>query len=284
MSLTAEQVRPISQAAIATILYFDVFAYPLTLQEIVDFSAMPGLKTADMELVLAKMTAEKALFKWGNFYSVRNDPSLEQRRLDCNQRADNTLPKARKIARLIGNFPFIRAVFVSGSLSKHSMLPDSDIDFFLITAPGRLWLARTLLVLFKKIFLFNSHKYFCVNYFIDTEHLSIQPRNLYAATETATLLPLYGAEWYPRFVAENQWTLEYLPQAPRRNTEQVPQSRTRGVKWLLEWIFAASWADRLDEKLMHGTLAFWRKKFQHLEKATFDHAFHSTRHVSRHHP
>ena len=119
---------------------------------------------------------EGIIFQFGLYYQTQNEPDWSLRRQECNRRADRILPVAQRMARLIGSFPFIRGVFVSGSLSKHSMKADSDIDFFLITEPGRLWLARTLLVVFKKIFLFNSHKYFCVNYFVDTKHLEVDLR------------------------------------------------------------------------------------------------------------
>src|SRR5690606_3777846 len=92
---------------------------------------------------------------------------------------------ARKKAKLISQFPFVRGVMASGSLSKGYADEKSDIDFFIITIPNRLWIARTLLVLYKRIFLLNSHKFFCVNYFVDEKHLGIEEKNLFTATELA---------------------------------------------------------------------------------------------------
>ena len=85
-------------------------------------------------------------------------------------------------------FPFVRGVFLSGSISKGFMSESDDIDYFIITAPGRLWLTRTLLILFKKIFLFNSFRNFCLNYFIDSENLYIPEHNRYTATEIVFLI------------------------------------------------------------------------------------------------
>ena len=81
------------------------------------------------------------------------------------------LVKAKAKARFISKFPFVAAVGVSGSLSKGYYDSDSDIDFFIITQHNRLWICRTLLMVYKKIFLLNSRKYFCPNYFISSEQL-----------------------------------------------------------------------------------------------------------------
>ncbi|MEZ4965453.1 MAG: hypothetical protein R2791_09430 [Saprospiraceae bacterium] len=65
----------------------------------------------------------------------------------------------------------------------------------------------------------NSHKYFCVNYFVDTEHLEIEDKNLFTATETVTLLPLYGRDWYEGFYKALSWawgsTRTYRSARPR---------------------------------------------------------------------
>jgi hypothetical protein len=188
------------------------------------------------------------------------------------------------MARFIGAFPYIRGVFISGSLSKHCMSADSDIDFFIVTEPGRLWLARTLLVFFKKIFLFNSHKYFCVNYFVDAAHLEIEEKNLFTATETVTLLPMYGREQYESFVLANTWAHDFLPHSPQRPNDGTPPQRRGFFKKTAEYLFNGWLGGWLDEQAMRLTVGHWRRKFRHFDDDTFDGAFKSRRHVSKHHP
>ena len=88
---------------------------------------------------------------------------------------------------------------ISGSLSKGYYDDDGDIDFFIITSPKRLWIARTFLILYKKIFLLNSRKYFCVNYFISSNALEIEEKNIFTATELTTLLPMFGNGSFHKF-------------------------------------------------------------------------------------
>lgn len=272
------------RSILEALLYFDIFSYPLTAEEVFLFARQPELRLEAVAEKLEQLAQDKRIFRFGTFFQLDDDPSKAERRAEYNRRADQFLPLAARMARLIGSFPYIRGVFVSGSLSKHCMRSDSDIDFFLVTEPGRLWIARTLLAVFKKIFLFNSHKYFCINYFVDTEHLEIADKNLFAATETVTLLPMYGSDWYAAFCRANAWAYTWLPHFPVRPHGAVLPHRRGPLKKTLEWMLDNRLGDRLDGLAMRVTTGFWKRKFRHLDTRLFDHAFRSERHVSKHHP
>lgn len=280
---TAPPAEPSAEHAVLhTLAYFAVFSYPLTEDEI--WAYAPASPTGRAGDGVDFLLAARKIFRFGPFFQLQDDPSWVPRRLEQNRRADQFLPIARRMARLIGGFPFVRGVFVSGSLSKHCMSADSDIDFFIVTAPERLWLARTLLVFFKKIFLFNSHKYFCVNYFVDTEHLDIEEKNRFTATETVTLLPMYGREEYTAFRQANDWAWQMFPNFPARALDDVPL-HTRGFfKKTWEWLLNGRVGEWLDGRSMRLTVGFWRRKFRHFDGDKFDAALKSRRHVSKHHP
>ena len=280
----------VERVILRTLLYFEMFSYPLTEEEIWRFAHCEAdepesfMPEDTFREKLRALTGKGLVFRFQHFYQTRPIPEWAERRQEYNRRAEEMLPIARRMARLIAAFPYIRSVCVSGSLSKHSMRPDSDIDFFLITHPNRLWLARTLLVVFKKIFLFNSHKYFCVNYFVDTRHLEIEEKNQFTATEIITLLPMYGQEWYHAFCRKNAWAWRQFPLMPQRPVQEVPRHRRSWFKRSVEWMLNGRFGDWLDRQAMHVTVKFWRRKFSHFDDQTFGVALKSRRYVSKHHP
>ena len=275
---------PTERALLHTLLYFELFSHPLRAEEVFyycnDESASPEIVAGKLQ----SLTEQGIVFQFGSFYQTQNDASWLSKRLEYNRRADQMLPIAHRRAKLIGKFPFVRGVFVSGSLSKHCMRADSDVDFFIVTAPGRLWLARTLLVLFKKIFLLNSHKYFCVNYFIDTEHLEIEEKNRFTATEAVTLVPMYGREYFEAFLEANSWAWEQYPNFPKRDTSKVPVNSAIRLKKALEKLLSGRVGEWLDKRFMQLTVKVWKRKFKHFDAARFDVAMKSRRYVSKHHP
>ena len=278
------QPCPTKRALLSALWYFEIFQYPLTAVELKQYSKCANVSNEEVLENLKELVEEGQAFQFGAYFQAQDEPDWLSRRHEYNCRADRYLPIARRMARLIAAFPYVRGVLVSGSLSKHSMPPDGDIDFFIITTPGRLWLARTALVIFKKLLLFNSHKYFCVNYFVDTEHLEIEEKNLYTATETVTLLPMYGREWYERFCAANPWAWTYFPNFSRRAAEDIPPHQASFLKKTMEGLLNNRLGNWLDQLCMRGTVGYWRRKFRHFDQPTFDHALKSRRYVSKHHP
>jgi len=55
--------------------------------------------------------------------------------------------KTQDFIRFIRWIPGLRMVAVSNSLAMYATHKNSDIDLFIITAPRRLWLVRTLVLL-----------------------------------------------------------------------------------------------------------------------------------------
>lgn len=281
--MQADAAALLTEKIIRTVLYFEVFTYPVTLEEICQYQALAGDSKESVEVAVAELLEKGWLFRIRHFYLSQNRPDWVQAREQGNKRADNYLKIARRMSRLIAAFPYVRAVFVSGSLSKHHVSADGDIDYFIITRPGRLWLARTLLVLFKKLFLFNSHKYFCVNYFIDEAHLEIEEKNLYTAMEVVTLLPMYGSDFYDNFCHANEWAYGFYPHYPKRQSGALP-FRLPLAKRAIEALLNTAIGDRLDAYFMQATRRYWQKKFHSFSPESFDRALKSRRYVSKHHP
>ena len=274
--------RTVQATVLRTLAYFDLFRHPLRPEELQRFADGP----VDLQEVLGslqELEREGVVQAHDGHWSLRDvSTAVEGRRRD-EHRARARMPRAGKMARRIAAFPFVRAVFVSGSLSKGRLARDGDIDFFIITAPGRLWLARTLLVLYKKIFLLNSRRDFCVNYFLDTEHLAVEDRNRFTAMEVVTLLPMYGNGTTEAFFARNAWAFDRLPGAdPRPSREVAVGDPARKKRW--EKRLSGPWGDTLDGWCMRLTWRYWHLKFPHMDRKSFEVALRTRRYVSKHHP
>ena len=265
------------------ILYFSLFRYPLTEEEIYDFSEIESKDKVKKELDL--LVQEKVIYKIDNFYLTENDETLIKRRLSGNQMAKNIHEKATNVSRFISKFPYVEGVGISGSLSKGYFDEEGDIDFFIITSPKRLWVAKTFLILYKKIFLFNSRKYFCVNYFISSNSLEIEEKNRFTATELTTLLPMYGNGSFHEFYEQNKWVEKYLP----NKTIAEGLSKLNIVKKplfikFIEVLLNTKIGDWLDSFFLKITYKKWKVKFNKLEDKHFNVALKSTKNVSKHHP
>lgn len=271
-------------SVLRTLLYADLFRYPLKPEEI---SKRCDQSDSDLDSVILCLSGLKERGLVGElegYYFLGEESGKVGRRKKGNLLAEKRLRRARKVSRFIAKFPFVRAVMLSGSLSKDYMEDDSDIDYFIVTEPERLWIARTFLILYKKLFLLNSHRDFCVNYFIDTSHLEIEDKNLFTATEVVTLIPTCNASIYEAFRAENQWADEAYPNIGLRDVE--PCSALPSSWWgrSAEWMLKGRFGERLDNWCLRQTLGRWRSKFPEFTEERFEVALRSKKYVSKHHP
>lgn len=246
---------------------------------------MNSISEPDVLRAANSLADDQVVFRYEDFYCIQPAESIVQRRKKGNQAAERFLQLASKKASFIAKFPFVRAVMASGSLSKGYMDEKSDLDFFIITAPRRLWIARTLLVIYKRLFLLNSHKYFCVNYFVDERHLEIEEKNLFTATELATALPLYGAQYYQQLMAMNPWLKKVFPNYTPRPTDDVPKASVSGPKKFMETVINVLPADRLESFCRGITYNRWKRLYAREYPAVdFDIAFKSREYASKNHP
>ncbi len=261
--------------------YFDVFNFPLSYEELYQYSKLENDTLFKEEL--KKLLATQAIYNLNGYYSLNSDQTIVDKRLAGEKRAKQYISQALKKSKLIAKFPYVRGVFISGSLSKGVMGEDGDIDFFIITKPNRLWVARTLLIFYKKTILLNSRKYFCVNYFIDEEHLEIEQKNRFTATEIVTLMPMVNNELYQQFIQANQWIEEYYIHAksPSKYTVELKRSLFQNF---VEPLLNTALGERVDAYFMKLTLKRWKQKFGTMENADFDVALKTTKRVSKHHP
>lgn len=265
------------------LLYSEVFDHPLTIEELIRFSTVSAMiKTADIELILNELQSDGLVSITDNYLTVFDPANKIEKREKASDCANKLFPKAVRVASFIQKFPFVQGVGISGSLSKGILHSDGDFDFFIITQPKRVWVARTLLILYKKMFLLNSRKYFCVNYFIDSDHLEIEEQNRFTAVEIATLIPIAGIV-FDAFYEKNQWVADYFPQGVRTAFETKKQRKPLFSQFI-RFILAKRFGDWCDKKAMAITFKRWKKKFGDFNDKKFDLTMKTRRYVSKHHP
>ena len=249
------------QSVIKALAYFDIFNYPLTQEEIYNYIDQP----VPVEVVMAtllRLVEEKRIFRLGNFYSLQPDVALHTRRTTGNHKAEVILKTAYKVGGFLYQFPFVRGIGISGSLSKNFADQHTDIDFFIITRSNRLWIARTLMHLFKKLTFITGHQHwYCMNYYIDEEALRIEEQNIFTATELITLIPVCGNGALHNFYYQNNWVADYFPHQ-EVSRQSILVSRPVFFKRAAEWLLNNKLGNAIDNALMRITARRWKKKEQ----------------------
>ncbi len=263
----------LEQDVLRVILYFDIFSHPVNSKEIHTFFPSRVSSRAAVEHALQSLQQKSLLRKDRGYYFLASasDRCVDER-MEKQRRAAWRLVIAALVARFIGHFPFVRAVMLSGELSKGVAGPDSDIDFVVVAKDGRLWICRTLLIAFKKLFLLNSKKYFCLNHFITENNLPVDSRNFYSALELATLEPLVNRQLHAEYLRANEWIREYFPNRATSSAAEVERSRPL-IQSLLEKLLPRHLADLAEISLMARWQRLWNRRYAYLSVADRNHMF-----------
>lgn len=282
--VSEERLSRIAISAIKIIMYFDIFDYPLAAAEIFDNLDATGFTPANVQVELEELVASKQLSNGGGFYCLPGREKILPERPRLNERAAKFWPVGRKMSSLISYFPFVEAVLITGSLSKNCMYDTGDIDYMIITKPGRLWLCRALLTAFKKLALLNSRKYFCLNYYIDTDTLKIPDENIFTATEIVYARPTYNYEVCDHFFASNNWAQNFYLNRPSPDLSWAAAPNKSFIKAFAEKLLGGWLGEKADGLFFRMFVAKWKKKFGNQDGAAFEINFRSRKNVSKHHP
>lgn len=220
----------LDEAIVQAVTYSDVFSFPLTAVEIHRYLAGVRASFAEVcdaltgsQLVRDRLTAK------GDYYALAGRESIVETRLHRALAAEALWPRALAWGRRIAALPFVRMVAVTGALSVNNSETDDDLDYLIVTEPGRLWLCRAFVIALVRLAA-RRGDVICPNYLLSLRALVVGDRNIYTAREMTQMVPLAGLEVYEEMRRLNGWVDEFLPNAGGLPRKAPPEPGPR--PWL----------------------------------------------------
>ncbi len=221
----------IEAAILRTVLYADVFNFPMTVEEIHHFLIydrpirLEQVKQAiDTSHWLSEMLEQIDRYV---VYIGRGD--LIAVRTAREQASQHLWPLAVHYGNWLAHLPFVRMVALTGALAmRNAADDDDDLDYILVTTPGRVWIARAFAILLVRLARMQG-KEICPNYVLAETSLEQEWRNIFMAHEIVQMVPLYGYSLYQRFRSANHWVEQELPNA--EDTYYSEPERPLGWFW-----------------------------------------------------
>lgn len=247
----AALMMPLETAILRTILYADVFNFPMTIAEIQHFLISEYSTTrAEIEHSLQNSPLLQQYLTCTDGYVVLADRvSLIDQRKQREQASDYLWPLAMRYGKWLGHLPFVRMVTLTGALAmRNASAHTDDLDYLIVTAPHRVWLARACAILVVRLVKLRG-VVICPNYVLAEDALEQDQKDLFIAHEIAQMIPVYGEGLYQRFRAANHWADEELPNA--HDAFYSGPDETPGGVWLVfkrfaEWLLRGKLGDALE--------------------------------------
>ncbi|GAB4515938.1 MAG: hypothetical protein OHK0046_20210 [Anaerolineae bacterium] len=244
------QFSELEWAILKTIAYADIFDYPITVQELERYLiGVPASRDAIHATLTTNRLQQRFISICDDYLTLTGRESNIALRRGRSAVAQRLWPHAVAYGQVIGSLPFVRMVAVTGSLAVDNAAANGDIDYLIITEPGRLWLTRLFVVMLVRWAERHEGVTLCPNYFLSESALIIEEQNLFSARELAQMVPVSGMETYDAMRRLNAWTDDYFPNAASAPTpygEPAPETRRLSTR-LLEYVLRTPPGQWIDE-------------------------------------
>jgi hypothetical protein len=244
--VTPDTPQRLDQAILATVAYADLFDFPLERLEV--HRDLIGLAT-DADTTFAAIDyalTSSRLLETNGYLALPGRHELGALRQERRKRAAALRPLASHYGRRIASLPFVRLVALSGSLAAGNPDRRADLDYLIVTTPGRLWLVRAMTILLVRAARGRGVQ-LCPNYLLTTRALTLANQDLYTAHELLQIAPIAGAATYSALLAQNRWVADWLPNRYGQATaaQSLPVPDTFGRR-LGETMLGGKAGDRLE--------------------------------------
>lgn len=219
-------IHSVESAILHTVVYADLFDYPLTPQEIHRYLIGLAASAAQVEEGLARSGRLKQVLAttppfW--FLAGRSDlVAIRREREACSR---TLWQSARHYGQIVAGLPFVRMVAITGSLAMNNATSlHDDIDYLLAARRERVWLARGIAIALVR-WARARGVHLCPNYVMAEHFLDMGEPNLFTAHELAQMVPLSGLSLYRQVLSTNFWVANYLPNASPMDTVLLQNGR-----------------------------------------------------------
>jgi hypothetical protein len=243
----------------ATLAYFDVFDYPLKIDELERYLLWAK---AERNVLWTFLNNDPNIQRNGDHYFFRGRREIVETRKERERIAGELWKRVTRYAPLLKAVPFVQMAAVCNSLAINNTGAGSDIDLFIVAKKGRLFAARTFATLLLTLLGVRRHgkkvdRRFCLSFFVTDESLGLEGirnggEDIYLPYWILTLKPLFGREIYERILEENRWVEKYFPMRDLKTDERTLMKEggfLKKVAGLKEKMLSGKIGDRLEKWL-----------------------------------
>lgn len=209
------------KAILKTLIYADIFNYPLKAWEIHKWLVGKKASLRRVEKALEKMSKDSKIKSKDDYLFLPNKSRTVSLRIKKEKVSQKIMAQVKLIAYLFKVIPWVKMVGISGSLAIGNSDKNDDIDLFVVTQKNRLWISRLLLLLILE--LLNKRRKrgeksqnvagkVCINLLLDSDSLAFSKKDIYLAHEVLQMKLLWQRDGiYSQFLSKNDWVFRYLP-------------------------------------------------------------------------
>lgn len=266
-------LTPLQLAIVRTMAYYDVFDYPLTVEEIWRWLypetgvVLGSVTVGDVETAVGQEPLREMIERSGEYIVLTGRSTIVGIRAERAVLSEKKWRRAISAVKFLHVVPFIKMIAVVNTLAINNARPASDIDFLIVTQPGHMWLTRMAVTGIVAMLGYRRHtkkvaNRICLSFYLTTDALNLEPLKRepddpHFAFWASQAVPLLDTGAYEKFVVANSWVTAMLPNAwswdwPQRLVK--PNGTVQSSKQLYQTFFQSP---------ISQSLEVWAHDYQH---------------------
>ncbi len=260
----------LESAILRTVAYFDVFSYPITPEEVWrwlyrESGAAWQVDRSSVRIGLDQLVTAQRLERQDTWYFFPGRSEIVAIRQARQKENEKKWKRAKSTARFLEVVPYLKLVAVVNTLAIDNARPESDIDFLIITQPGRIWIARLMVTGLVEMLGYRRQgdkisNRICLSFYVTDDAMEMK-KFAYAddhhlAFWTTQAVPMMDDGTYLKYADANRVWTSRLPNAwtwPWESRPLKPNKLLRGIKNFYGRIFGTA---------AGGYLEAWARDFQ----------------------
>jgi hypothetical protein len=238
----SKREHAVRTAIVEAIAYADIFDWPLTPAETHRYLPVRA-EIGEVEAALRSPRLGELIRSTNGYLTLIGRESLVPDRRQREAVSAALWPRAIRYARAIASLPFVRLVAVTGSLAVGAARDEADVDLFIVTTDGRLWLTRAMTIAIVRATARDVR--LCPNYFLAGSALMLTEHDRFIAHELVQMVPVAGHAAYRSLLDLNGWYRDFLPNHPGPSAPDWSPSGGR-IRALIERALQVEPIDRLE--------------------------------------
>lgn len=213
----------LEQSIFRAVAFWSLFDFPLTGFEVWKWLARPavGYRLEDVRACLERSSwLATRLETQDGFFVLRGKLEMIVTRHSRFLDAARKFKRLRRASRYLAFLPMVKMLAVGNTLAWMNTKPGSDIDLFIVTKPGRVWVTRAFVVLpFALLGMrpkVGAVDPICFSFFASTDAVDLRGLRLgkedwYLAQWVRSLVPVADREQIAAFTKANDWASGLFP-------------------------------------------------------------------------
>jgi hypothetical protein len=232
--------QAMEKAILKTLIYADIFDYPLKAWEIHKWLIQKKGSLKQVEFSLKKLLKKSKVEEKNEYFFLKGRKKIVSERIKKEAQSKKHLKKAKIISKFFKLIPWVKLIGISGSLAMENSLKKDDIDLFTVTSSRRLFLTRLFLVITTSLLMVRRKRgekgrkvsgKLCINTLLENHLLGQGKGNIYLAHEVLQMRLLWDREGvYQKYLEDNLWAFKYLPNWATGTVSTYQVSKINKVK------------------------------------------------------